>query len=381
MIIKKWNPDKNGVGQGGFDELYPKTKASELYASDGTTGIFDANTKIKAAYLPDLVFGGLKFQHTISSTQSDDDTELAAEFDSVYQLYGVDGAIGSYWIASDTQIWYDSTSAIQAGTTGRYYSWEAHAPNEEDDAGGTGVQAEAGDWLVITGITGTGTSGDPYAVTVGIVNNTYQSATTSSRGVVKLGSNTAQTATANAVSSTTGRTYAIQNNGSGQLVVNVPWSDTNTTYSQATDSTLGLLKVSATANTQTLQSVSTNSSRQYAVQLDSNGVASVNVPWADTNTTYSTATSSTSGLIKLGSDTTQTVAAESVSSSTGRTYAVQLNSSDQAVVNVPWVNTNTTYSAGEGLTLTGTVFRETYPVYVSASAPTTSVENAIWFDL
>lgn len=378
MIIKKWNPDKNGVGQGGFDELYPKTKASELYASDGTTSIFDANTKIKAAYLPDLVFGGLKFQHTIASSQVDQNSEIAAEIESVVSSYGIEGAIGSYWIASDTQTWYDASS-YQNGGGSNDYAWSIHAPNEEDDAGGTGVLAEAGDWIVITKIVLN--SGNDYDVTLGIVNNTYQSATTSSRGVVKLGSNTAQTATANAVSSTTGRTYAIQNNGSGQLVVNVPWSDTNTTYSQATDSTLGLLKVSATANTQTLQSVSTNSSRQYAVQLDSNGVASVNVPWADTNTTYSTATSSALGLIKLGSDTTQTVAAESVSSSTGRTYAVQLNSSDQAVVNVPWVNTNTTYSAGEGLTLTGTQFRETYPVYVSASAPTTSIENAIWFDL
>lgn len=391
MIIKKWNPDKNGVGQGGFDELYPKTKASELYASDGATTIFDGDTKIKAAYLPDFVFGGMVFQDSLPTNSGY--ATIAGKLHTSWLAYGQDslnGLIGKYYIAEgDFTLQLPSSSNVQtqgAGTEAnptRYYLYDSLAHElEEDTPASNDLDLEHGDWLVITDVTGSGTSSsDPYLVTFAVVNNTYQSATASSRGIVKLGSSTAQGTSANAVSSTTGRTYAIQNDGSGRLVVNVPWSDTNTTYAKATDSTLGLLKVSATANTQTLQSVSTNSSRQYAVQLDSNGVASVNVPWADTNTTYSTATSSTSGLIKLGSDTTQTVAAESVSSSTGRTYAVQLNSSDQAVVNVPWVNTNTTYSAGEGLTLTGTVFRETYPVYASTSEPTTSVENAIWFDL
>lgn len=55
------------------------------------------------------------------------------------------------------------------------------------------------------------------------------------------------------------------------------------------------------------------------------------------------ATASTLGTIKLGSDTQQTVAAQTPSSTADRTYAVQLNSDNQAVVNVPWENT--TYTA------------------------------------
>ena len=61
----------------------------------------------------------------------------------------------------------------------------------------------------------------------------------------------------------------------------------------------------------------------------------------DTNTTYSTATSSAEGLVKIEDDTDQSVAANTVSTTAGRTYGIQLNSSDQAVVNVPWTDTDT----------------------------------------
>ena len=52
----------------------------------------------------------------------------------------------------------------------------------------------------------------------------YSSATSSSLGLVKLGSDTVQSTAANSVTSTSSRTYAIQKNSNGQLVVNVPWT-------------------------------------------------------------------------------------------------------------------------------------------------------------
>lgn len=78
--------------------------------------------------------------------------------------------------------------------------------------------------------------------------------------------------------------------------------------------------------------------RNYKVELaaDDSGLF-VNVPWL--NTEYSVATASTLGLVKLGSDTKQTVAANAVTATANKTYAVQLNSSNQMVVNIPWTDT------------------------------------------
>ena len=69
--------------------------------------------------------------------------------------------------------------------------------------------------------------------------------------------------------------------------------------------------------------------------------------WA-TPSAASTATSSATGVIKIEDDTDQSVAANTVSTTAGRTYGLQLNSSDQGVVNVPWTDTNTTYSVTDG---------------------------------
>ncbi len=60
------------------------------------------------------------------------------------------------------------------------------------------------------------------------------------------------------------------------------------------------------------------------------------------------------GLIKLGDDTQATQAVQTVTSTSGRQYALQVNGDGRASVNVPW--TDTTYTAGTGLDLTGTEF-------------------------
>ena len=76
----------------------------------------------------------------------------------------------------------------------------------------------------------------------------------------------------------------------------------------------------------------TTSGKNYKVQLDSSGNAYVNVPWTDNNTTYNKATADTLGLVKIGY------------ASNGKNYPVALDGNGKMYVNVPWTDTNTTYT-------------------------------------
>ena len=170
--------------------------------------------------------------------------------------------------------------------------------------------------------------------------STYSAMTASVLGLGKLRYTRGSTPAAESQTETASRTYGVTDNSSNQLVVNVPWTDTDTTYSAATDSALGLVKLEdGTTQTTAANTVTTTASRTYGVQFNSSSQLVVNVPWTDTNTTYSVMTTSTLGLGKLWSDTEQSESAQSVTATASRTYGIQMNSSDQLVVNVPWTDT------------------------------------------
>ena len=65
----------------------------------------------------------------------------------------------------------------------------------------------------------------------------------------------------------------------------------NYTLPTATSTAIGGVKVSATTQTVAGNAVTATASRSYAVQLDASGNALVNVPWVDTNTVYTHPTS------------------------------------------------------------------------------------------
>ena len=91
---------------------------------------------------------------------------------------------------------------------------------------------------------------------------------------------------------------------------------------------------------------------QYLKVTMANGSASTNLSGAGStgdpyilalsspgDTTYSKATATVLGLVKLEDNAVQTTNAEGITTTTARTYGVQFNSSDQLVVNVPWTDT------------------------------------------
>ena len=192
-------------------------------------------------------------------------------------------------------------------------------------------------------------------------NTTYSKATSTALGLVEVFSDTVQTTAANAVTTTASRTYGVQFNSADQLVVNVPWTDTNTNTTYSLDG-------SGTTNSVNIELIAGGSgSGTDSINVVGSGATTVawdeanqriTISSTDTNTTYSKATSTTLGLVEVFSDTVQSTAANAVTTTANRTYGVQFNSANQLVVNVPWTDTdtNTTYSAGTDLSLSGTTF-------------------------
>ncbi len=188
------------------------------------------------------------------------------------------------------------------------------------------------------------------------------------------------------------KNYPVQLDSNNKAYVNVPWTDNNTIYSEATTSASGLMSasdksklngISANANNYILPTSTADAlggvkigysqnGKNYPVQLDANSKAFVNVPWADNNTTYHEATTTTSGLMSasdksklngiaanannysLPTSTADVLGGIKIGyTQSGKNYPVVLDSNGKAYVNVPWEDTNTTYTLSSfGITAT-----------------------------
>lgn len=149
-----------------------------------------------------------------------------------------------------------------------------------------------------------------------------------------------------------GKNYAVELDSSGKAYVNVPWTDTNTTYNVATTSANGLMSSSDKSKLDGIRAgadaVSFSRSLSSGTKIGTININGTNTdiyaPTAGEPVEYGVATSTTLGLVRIGYP------------ESGKNYPVELNSSNQMYVNVPWTDSNTTYSAGTGLSLSGTTF-------------------------
>lgn len=134
-----------------------------------------------------------------------------------------------------------------------------------------------------------------------------------------------------------GRNYKLELDSNGKAFVNVPWTDT--TYSNATTEVSGLMSTSDKSKldgiTSSADAVSFSRALSSGTKIGTITINGTNTdiyaPTAGTSPTYSQATSSTLGLVKIGY------------LESGKNYPVELNSSGQMYVNVPWTDNNTTY--------------------------------------
>ncbi len=240
MIIKRWNGS-------AFVKEFPQTKAQLIRNSSDTDTVFDSDDKIKPLYLPNSVFDSLYFFSSVSSNSNVGNLAADALKDALNVL--ARSAIGYYWVASaaveltstlnattrnlytqtctinstttvttsDTAVlrvgmivsgtgiptnatissitnsttFVISSAATSSGTPSLNFGYSIQTTinrGEESQLGaalGT-VNIESGDWVVITKLTGVGSIASPYVINFSTVNNTYENASTTVDGIVRL---------------------------------------------------------------------------------------------------------------------------------------------------------------------------------------------------
>lgn len=179
----------------------------------------------------------------------------------------------------------------------------------------------------------------------GNINN----ATTSTAGVIKVSSVNTSAVTVNSESSTEGRYYPVELNSDGVAIVNVPW--TNTTYSLSGLGGIGTIEASGSAP---LSLSATKSGTKVTIT----GV-------------INTATASAYGVVKPNAVRASAITATNGGTTSDRYYGVEMDSNGKLFVNVPWVNNTYTLSSLGGV---GTVtISTTDPLVFSATKDGTSV--------
>ena len=151
-------------------------------------------------------------------------------------------------------------------------------------------------------------------------------------------------------------------------------TNTNTTYTATVATGITLSGTTFTVNTWSQISLAAGGSTQgetagrwYRVNTDTAGKLIVNVPWSDTNTNTQRAAgvgmSLATNTLNVNTWGAQSVTATNTSEAGTQWYKVHTDASDRLIVRVPWVNTQTA----------DTNTQATYTIPVSAGAGNTAV--------
>lgn len=245
-------------------------------------------------------------------------------------------------VADDTARFALTTATVQSGdtvkvtSTGKMYliKDESKLSSEDGYEPYTASQASSVPWSGVTGKPSTFTPPTSSATVLGGIKVGY---------------------------ATSGKNYKVQLDSSGNAYVNVPWTDTNTTYTN-----MGAASASAAGKAGLVPAPAAGAQAKYlrgdgtwqtppnttysnmggATSSAAGSAGLVPAPAAGkqasflrgdgtwvvpTNTTYAKANTTTLGLVMIGY------------SENGKNYPVELDSSGKMYVNVPWTDTNTTY--------------------------------------
>ena len=413
MVIKKWNATNNE-----WTPLSPKVTYTDIVDSVSATtpeAIFESG-KLRSSYLPDFIFGGMRFLDTLESSGFGLSL-IADKLHSAYLAYGQDslnGLIGKYLVAGATLFFQVPTSTQKQekgeGTSSnptKYYLWQSQQANssgvelEEDDSGGQDFTIEAGDWLVITGVTGAGSSASPYVFSFSVVNNTYQVASSSTAGIVKVGYTT----------DNANRNYAVQLDANKKAYVNVGWTDntfrTVTAGGNTLDATETLaftagdnVSISEDAGAVTINATDT---RREIKLGGTQKIASSATTALDIVVGNNMSITESNGAFTFNSSHPNISASGDLTASS-RTYVTSLDlDSNGHILSIGTGTetvTDTTYTAGNGIALSGSNqfsvtggigltteasgLKMTYPVYHGNTLPDLSsvsgVDNVIGFE-
>lgn len=157
--------------------------------------------------------------------------------------------------------------------------------------------------------------------------------------------------------------------GSSAKTVNIP-SGSSYTLPLASNSTRGGIKLSSNTQGGTPNGITTTSGRTYAVQVNSNEQAVVNVPWTDTKYTLPTASASTLGGVKVGSGLSISNGVLSTSGGDVKIYETTINFEDI-------INNNRTEMTSSEKNEVLNISNKLYQGYVIVVPTTTSGMNMV----